>query len=116
MHNIYVKNILDICKGKLLTGDKDLILENFSKDTRNINKGDVYIAIKGESFDGNKFIDDAFLQGASCCIIDNDQYIDIDKYKDYVDIIDQIINGKEISRNGFDHLIWLTNRKAQSSN
>lgn len=36
---------------------------------------------------------------------------DINIYKNYVNIIDEIINGKGISRNGFDHLIWLTNRK-----
>lgn len=80
MNNIYVKDIIDICNGKLLIGDKDLILENFSKDTRNIKKGDVYIAIKGESFDGNMFIDDAFSKGASCCIIDDDKNIDLNKY------------------------------------
>ncbi len=82
MHNIYVKDVLDICNGKILLGDKNLILESFSKDTRNINKNDVYIAIKGESFDGNMYIDDAFSKGASCCIIDNDKYLNINKYKD----------------------------------
>ena len=46
MHNLYVKDILDKCNGKLITGNKDLILTNFSKDTRIINKGDTYIAIK----------------------------------------------------------------------
>lgn len=82
MHNIYVKDVLDICNAKLLSGDKNLLLENFSKDTRTINKKDVYIAIKGESFDGNMYIDDAFSKGASCCIIDNDEYIDTKKYKE----------------------------------
>ena len=82
MNNIYVKDVLDICNAKLLAGDKELVLENFSKDTRNINKGDIYIAIKGETFDGNEFIDKAFANGACCCIIDDDKYLDIDKYKD----------------------------------
>ena len=35
---------------------------------------------------------------------------DINDYNNYVSIIDEIINGTGISRNGFDHLIWLTNR------
>ena len=82
MHNIYVKDVIDICNGLLLSGDENLLLENFSKDTRTINKKDVYIAIKGESFDGNIYIDDAFSKGASCCIIDNDKNIDLNKYKD----------------------------------
>ena len=81
MHKIYVKDIINICGGKLLIGDINLPLENFSKDTRNIKKDDVYIAIKGDKFDGNNFIDDAFSKGASCCIIDNNNHLDITKYK-----------------------------------
>lgn len=82
MHNLYVKDILDKCNGKLITGNKDLILTNFSKDTRVINKKDTYIAIKGEVFDGNKFIEEAFSKGASCCIVEHLNNIDINKYKD----------------------------------
>ena len=56
---IYVKDLIEVCNGKLLCGDINLPLNNFSKDTRLINKDDVYIGIKGESFDGNKFYKDA---------------------------------------------------------
>lgn len=83
MHNVYVKDIIEKCNGELLIGDKDLILENFSKDTRTIKENDAYIGIKGESFDGNKFYEDALNKGASCCILDNiDSTLDLTKYKD----------------------------------
>lgn len=81
MHNLYVSDILDKCNGKLLIGNKDLILNNFSKDTRTINNGDVYIGIKGENFDGNLFIEEAFKKGASCCIVEHLKDIDLSKYK-----------------------------------
>ena len=68
---IYVKDLIEVCNGKLLCGDINLPLNNFSKDTRLINKDDVYIGIKGESFDGNKFYKDALDKGASVCILDN---------------------------------------------
>lgn len=83
MHNIYVKDIIEKCNGELLIGDKNLMLENFSKDTRIIKENDVYIGIKGESFDGNKFYEEALNKGASCCILDNiDSTLDLTKYKD----------------------------------
>ena len=83
MNKIYVSDVIEKCKGELLVGNKDLILENFSKDTRLINKNDVYVAIKGENFDGNSFYEEAFSKGASCCILDNiDKSIDLSKYKD----------------------------------
>ena len=83
MPNIYVKDIINKFGGKLLIGNENLILENFSKDTRTINQNDVYIGIKGENFDGNNYYEEAFNKGASCCILDNiDDNIDLSKYKD----------------------------------
>lgn len=80
---IYVSDILEKFNGKLLCGDKDLLLDNFSHDTRTINEGDIYVGIKGEAFDGNLFYKDAFDKGAKCCILDNINIDDIeDKYKD----------------------------------
>ena len=80
---IYIKDIISVCNAKLVCGDVNLECVNFSKDSRTINKGDVYIAIKGEKFDGNDYFEEAFLKGASACIlnrIDLDN-IDINKYK-----------------------------------
>ncbi|MBQ4583340.1 MAG: UDP-N-acetylmuramoyl-tripeptide--D-alanyl-D-alanine ligase [Bacilli bacterium] len=46
-------------------------IKGFSKDTRTIAVGEVYVAIKGESFDGNDFIIDAYKNGAVLAISDN---------------------------------------------
>ena len=71
-----VKDIIKMCNGKLLCGDENIICENFSKDTRTINFGDVYVGIKGENFDGNLFYKDAIKNGASVCILDNEDVIE----------------------------------------
>lgn len=71
-----VKDIIKICNGKLLCGDENIVCENFSKDTRTINFGDVYVGIKGENFDGNLFYKDAIKNGASVCILDNENVVE----------------------------------------
>ena len=43
--------------------DKDLEVR-ISTDTRTIQKGDIYLPLKGASFDGEKFIEQAFEKGA----------------------------------------------------
>ena len=68
-----IKDILEVINGKLLYGDLDKELENFSKDTRTIEHGDVYIGIKGETFDGNTFYKNAFENGADVAIVDNNE-------------------------------------------
>ena len=76
-----VKDILKVTKGKLVTGDEDLICENFSKDTRTIQRGDIYIGIKGEKFDGNQFWKQALDNGAEAVIVQNIEITEDEKEK-----------------------------------
>ena len=66
-----VKKILEITKGQLITGDENLEIESYSKDTRTIKKNDCYIGIIGETFDGNLFWEDAKEKGACACLLDS---------------------------------------------
>lgn len=84
MKQITVEDILKVTKGELIYGKKELICENFSKDTRKIEKDDIYIGIKGASFDGSLFWKQALEKGASAVIIENVEILDseIEEFKD----------------------------------
>lgn len=98
-----IKDILKVCKdAQLLFGNDNINCESFSKDTRTINSGDVYIGIKGENFDGNNLYSEAFEKGASVCIL---QGVNIEesvkeKYKDRAIILvnDTIKTLQEIAK------------------
>ena len=66
-----VKDILNITKGQLIIGNEKIECENFSKDTRTIEEGDIYIGIKGEKFDGSQFWKQALDNGAEVVIVEN---------------------------------------------
>lgn len=85
MKNIKVKDIVKICNGNLIYGNEEYVCEDFSKDTRTIKAGDVFVGIKGENFDGNTLYKEAIEKGAKVCLL---QEIEIDK---------DFINNKEIS-------------------
>lgn len=74
MKNLTVENILKITKGELIVGNEKLECENFSRDTRSIQEGDTYIAIKGEKFDGNIFWKEALKNGADCVIVQDIEF------------------------------------------
>ena len=42
---IYVKDIINICHGELISGNDYTLCENFTNDTRKLNKGDVITPI-----------------------------------------------------------------------
>ncbi|WP_127846590.1 UDP-N-acetylmuramoyl-tripeptide--D-alanyl-D-alanine ligase [Psychroflexus aestuariivivens] len=45
-----------------------------STDTRKIQKNQIYFALKGDNFDGHKFVEQAIKKGASKAVIDNPDY------------------------------------------
>ncbi|MFH1784272.1 MAG: UDP-N-acetylmuramoyl-tripeptide--D-alanyl-D-alanine ligase [bacterium] len=71
MNKLTVVELLDITKGKLIAGDLDRKIQCFSIDTRTLDKGGFFIALKGNRFDGHHFIEEAFEKGAGGVIIDN---------------------------------------------
>ena len=46
-------------------GDSSILVSRISTDSRDINKGDLYVALKGLNFDGHDFIFEAFERGAT---------------------------------------------------
>ena len=50
----------------------DRPINGISIDSRNIKKNDLFIAIKGENFDGNDFVDQALQDGASYTLSSNE--------------------------------------------
>ena len=61
---MYINEIIKSTNGLLLKGN-NLLVKDFSIDTRTINKGEMYISLKGDNNDGNDFIESAIKKGCS---------------------------------------------------
>ena len=82
MKDILVEDIIKITGGKLIIGDSKIICNQIGTDTRKIQKGDTYIGIKGENFNGNKLWQDAFEKGANVVIVEGIEFgEEVEKYK-----------------------------------
>lgn len=79
-----VEDIVKATNGKLLVGKLQENCENFCTDTRKIQKGDVYVGLKGEKFNGNEYYKDALEKGAKVAVISGIEVTkeDLDQYKD----------------------------------
>ena len=62
--------ISKICNGNKLTQSVDYNIENFVIDSREVNKNDCFIGIKGENNNGNLYVETALENGANVCIVD----------------------------------------------
>jgi len=54
------------------TGNGGTMLRGICTDTRKISHGSLFIAIKGENFDGHDFIEKAFEAGAAACLVERE--------------------------------------------
>lgn len=52
--------------------DYDLVLNGLTTDSRNLRQGEVFLALRGNNFDGHEFVNLAVNQGAIALIVDKD--------------------------------------------
>ena len=64
-----IKDIINTIDGELLSGNYEDDITHIEQDSRNIKRGDTFIAFKGDNFDGNAFVYDAIKNGAKTCIV-----------------------------------------------
>jgi len=79
-----VEDIIKATNGRLLVGDPQEDCENFCTDTRKIQKGDIYVGLKGEKFNGNEYYKEALEKGAKVAVISGVEVTkeDLEQYKD----------------------------------
>lgn len=67
--NLSMEAIAQAVTGTVLQGDLHRRAEGVSTDSRTLKKGELFIALKGERFDGHDFIAESLIQKASGLII-----------------------------------------------
>lgn len=69
MRRMTLGEIASACGGRLSdAADAAQTVCDIKIDSRKVQSGDLFIAIKGERFDGNDFLDDAYQNGAVCAV------------------------------------------------
>jgi UDP-N-acetylmuramoyl-tripeptide--D-alanyl-D-alanine ligase len=72
MNPLSLSSVADMCGAVLLAGNSENLVRRVGKDTRSIEPGDLYVALRGERFDGNQFIAEAAAKGAVAALCDGD--------------------------------------------
>jgi UDP-N-acetylmuramoyl-tripeptide--D-alanyl-D-alanine ligase len=67
--SLTLKNIADACGCDIIRGESGRVITGVSTDTREIYPGDIFFALKGDSFDAHDFLAEAAEQGAAALIV-----------------------------------------------
>ena len=57
--------------GRIVSGDPDQVVGNIVTDSRSLQEGDFFIALRGARFDGHEFVAEAFERGAIGVLVEN---------------------------------------------
>lgn len=70
MDPVSLRDLAAACGGRLLCGDAGRTVSRVCKDTRILQSGDLYWALRGENFDGNDFTFAAASAGAAAAVVE----------------------------------------------
>ncbi|MGB5445839.1 MAG: UDP-N-acetylmuramoyl-tripeptide--D-alanyl-D-alanine ligase [Psychromonas sp.] len=71
MISLTLAEIAKAINGKLINGSQqETVINNISTDTRKIQSGDLFIALRGEHYDAHQFLDLAAQQGCAALLIE----------------------------------------------
>jgi len=72
MNPLSLTEIAGMCGAELIAGNSEDMVQRVGKDTRSVEAGDLYIALRGGRFDGNQFIAEAAAKGAVGALCDGE--------------------------------------------
>ncbi len=67
-----LKQIAEACNGDFCGENAQLLAADIVTDSRKITQGSVFVALKGEKFDGHNFVKQSYEMGAVCCVVNSD--------------------------------------------
>lgn len=82
-----LKEVLEATGGVLISGAPENIFYGISTDSRLINKGNLFIALKGEKYDGHDFVHKASELGAAGVLVHDEDKINLGQLNKNVAVI-----------------------------
>src|SRR6266550_1713465 len=70
MNRLSIFQVAEFAGAPVSSGDGQVSVEKVSTDSRTVKRGELFVALRGENFDGHKFVESAARAGAVGAIVD----------------------------------------------
>ena len=71
MNPLSLFQIAQLSGGSLSSGDGTIAVDTISTDSRTIKRGELFVALRGENYDGHNFVEATAIAGATGAIVDS---------------------------------------------
>ena len=73
----FIASSLDVEKYLKININEYFLIKNISTDTRSMDRDSFFIAIKGDRFNGNDYVEEAFDKGAALALVDDPRFANV---------------------------------------
>ena len=70
MNRLSIFQLAKFAGANVSAGDRNVLIDKISTDSRTLKRGELFVALRGENFDGHKFVETAAKAGAAGAIVD----------------------------------------------
>ena len=70
MNKLSITQIADFAGATLQGGDGTVLVDKVSTDSRTLKRGELFVALRGDNFDGHKFVEKAVKAGAAGAVVE----------------------------------------------
>ena len=70
MNKLSIFQVAEFASASVSGGDGNVSIDKISTDSRTLKRGELFVALRGENFDGHKFVEAAVKTGAAGAIVD----------------------------------------------
>jgi UDP-N-acetylmuramoyl-tripeptide--D-alanyl-D-alanine ligase len=70
MEPLTLSRLAQFANGSISSGDAKLTISRINTDSRTLQRGDVFVALRGDNFDGHRFVESAAKRGAAAVVVD----------------------------------------------
>src|SRR5947207_14721124 len=71
MNPLPLSQIAQFAGASLSSGDASVMIDKVSSDSRTLKPGELFVALRGENFDGHNFVESVAKAGAAGAIVDS---------------------------------------------
>ena len=82
-----IDQVIKAVGGVLISGTSQNTVSGISTDSRLVEKGNIFIALQGENFDGHDFVQKVVEKGAVSVLLSNSSMVDLEKLDKAVSVI-----------------------------
>ena len=98
MKSLSLSEVSKYSKGKVDENAKKIIIDSVSTDSRKLKKGSLFVALKGDNFDGHDYVNEALASGASAAMVNKVTKVGLESNLPLIKVEDTLVGLQDLAR------------------